>query len=231
LSIGDGFSWAWKQFGKNALALLIPTFIYGVIVSIISWVVYYAAIAASPNSYSSYSESGDMGFSAGFSMGSANTVVLFLGGLVASILLAVISAAYYGGLLAIADGQQVSIGSFFRPQNIGAVLIASIIIGVLESIGQALCFIPGLIVSLFMVFAIVAIVDRRLSAIDGIKFSFNLVKDNFAKALLVWLVALLIMFVGALLCGIGLLVAFPVALLFEVYAFRRLTGGQVVPAA
>jgi uncharacterized membrane protein len=36
-------------------------------------------------------------------------------------------------------------------------------------------------------------------------------------------------FVGALLCGVGLIVAVPVAALILVYAWRRLSGGQVAP--
>ncbi len=35
--------------------------------------------------------------------------------------------------------------------------------------------------------------------------------------------------VGALACGVGLLVAAPVAALIMVYAYRKLSGGQVVP--
>ena len=35
--------------------------------------------------------------------------------------------------------------------------------------------------------------------------------------------------VGALACGVGLLVAAPVASLVMIYAYRKLSGGQVVP--
>ena len=36
--------------------------------------------------------------------------------------------------------------------------------------------------------------------------------------------------VGFLLCGVGLLVTIPVAYLFLVYTYRRLSGGSVAPA-
>ena len=51
--------------------------------------------------------------------------------------------------------------------------------------------------------------------------------SNFANALLVWLVAVAALLVGALALGVGLLVAVPFASLVIVYAFRKLTGGQV----
>ena len=38
-----------------------------------------------------------------------------------------------------------------------------------------------------------------------------------------------ILAVGSFLCYVGLLVAAPLAILFQVYAYRRLTGGQVAP--
>ena len=44
-----------------------------------------------------------------------------------------------------------------------------------------------------------------------------------------WLAWIATVFVGALLCGVGLIVAVPVAALILVYAWRRLTGGQVAP--
>ena len=34
---------------------------------------------------------------------------------------------------------------------------------------------------------------------------------------------------GLLACGVGIIVAAPVAALFMVYTYRRLSGGQVVP--
>jgi uncharacterized membrane protein len=35
--------------------------------------------------------------------------------------------------------------------------------------------------------------------------------------------------VGALLCGVGLIVAVPVAALFQVHTYRKLLGGPIAP--
>ena len=80
-----------------------------------------------------------------------------------------------------------------------------------------------------LIFTVVALLDRNLSAVDAVKTSFELSKANFGNAFLTWLVMIAIVFVGALLCGVGLLVAVPVAALFLVFAWRRITGGQVAP--
>jgi uncharacterized membrane protein len=120
----------------------------------------------------------------------------------------------------------VTIGSFFKPRQVGSVVIATLIIGIAGIIGS-LCFILGIVISIFTLFATVAIVDRGLSPIDGIKASIDITKANFVQVLLTWLVAGVTVIVGAIVCGVGLLVAVPVAALITVYAYRRLTGGQI----
>ena len=44
------------------------------------------------------------------------------------------------------------------------------------------------------------------------------------------LIAWVITFVGALACGVGMIAAFPVAQLFLVHCYRRMTGGHIAPA-
>jgi uncharacterized membrane protein len=82
----------------------------------------------------------------------------------------------------------------------------------------------------FAWFTTVAIVDRNLSPIDGIRASIDIVKANFGSVLLAVLTFLALIFVGVLFCGVGLLVTAPVAYLFLVYTYRRLSGGSVAPA-
>ena len=91
-----------------------------------------------------------------------------------------------------------------RPRNIVSVILSSLIVGVLTAIGVLLCILPGLLVSIFAMFSTVAIVDRNLSPIDGIKASFAIARQNFGQVLLAWLTAAAIMLVGALLAWIML---------------------------
>jgi uncharacterized membrane protein len=229
-SVGDAFSWAWNKFSKNAAALIVPTLVYALIVGIVGGIVYGLAFALAPSGVTTY-DSYDSGFSYEYSagFGVASFIVLALGGLILLVLLAAISSAYIGGIMDIANGVPVTAGSFFKPRLIGPVIIATVLVGVATAIGNALCYLPGLIVSIFAFFTTVALLDRNLSAIDAIKASIDIAKNNFVQVLITWLLFAVIIFVGSLLCGIGIIVAAPVAILFEVYAFRRLTGGQVAP--
>ena len=226
LNVGEAFSWAWNKFSKNVAAIIVPTLVYAVIAGVLFGIVYGIAMALAPDAdYESY----DGGFSYSASLGGASLAVLALGGLALLVVAGAIQSAYLAGLLDIANGQPVTVGSFFKPRNVGSVVIAAVIVGILTAIGNFLCVIPGLIVGILTIFTTVAIVDRNLKPIDGIKASFELAKANFVQVLLTWLLVIVIMAVGALVCGIGLLVAIPVASLFLVYSWRRLTGGPIAP--
>ena len=107
--------------------------------------------------------------------------------------------------------------------------IASLLSGIIVVIGAILCLIPGIIAAIMLMFSTVAVLDRNLSGPEGLSTSFNIAKANFGPVALTWLVTILVTIVGALVCLVGLLVAQPVAILITVYAFRRLSGGQVAP--
>ena len=109
------------------------------------------------------------------------------------------------------------------------VLIAAILIAVATAIGTILCYIPGVIVGFLTMYTILFVVDKKLSAVDAIKASFELVTKNFGHTFVFWLLAAICLFIGALLCGIGLLVAAPVVLIGLAYTYRRLQGEPVAP--
>lgn len=184
----------------------------------------------STSTYDSYDGSGfSYSYDAGF--GVASILTMIVGYLVLFVISGAVASAYWGGLLDIANGTPVQIGSFFKPpRNVGSVLIASLIVGIASTIGSILCIIPGLIVTIFTLFTTVSIVERGLSPIDGIKASIDIVKANFVAVLLTWLITAVIAVIGVLVCGIGVLVSGgPVAYLYLVHAYRTLTGGQIAP--
>jgi uncharacterized membrane protein len=135
------------------------------------------------------------------------------------------------GILDIADGRPVTIGSFFKPRNFGVVILAALLVGLISGIGYLLCIIPGLIFSFFALFTIAFAIDRSLPAFEALKASIATVRSNIGGALLSWLVQILLLVIGALLCGVGTIVAAPLALLIQVYTYRRLSGGQIAPVS
>ena len=86
---------------------------------------------------------------------------------------------------------------------------------------------PGLIVAFFGTFFVYFILDQDLGAWDAIKASFSFVKDNVGNLLLLLILSWIALFVGALLCGIGLFVAVPVVVIAHTYAYKVLRGQPV----
>jgi uncharacterized membrane protein len=225
-SVGDAFNWAWNKFTKNAAALIVPALVYSLLVAVLVgiWIAVLVVMAPEPD-YSTYETPGMLDAFGG--IGGILVSLVFVIAMV--VIVAAFQSAYVSGLLEIADGRPVEIGTFFRPRNLGSVLVAGLLVGIVVAIGYALCFIPGLIAAFLLIFTFVALLDRNLAPIDAMKASFEIVKNNVGSVLLMYLCVIAIIFVGELACGIGVIVAAPVAGLFQVYTYRRLSGGQVAP--
>ncbi|WP_085189403.1 hypothetical protein [Mycobacterium sp. IEC1808] len=224
-SIGEAFSWAWGKFTQNVAPLVVSTLIYAVLIGI----AYSAVLFGGGMGSTTTSTNADGYTTATTSIGAGGLIVMIVGYILIYAVSIFAQSAFYSGCLDIADGRSVSIGSFFKPRNLGNVILAAIIIGILTSIGSVLCVIPGLVVGIFAQFAIPFIIDRSQGAIDGLKSSFTTVQSNFVNALLVWLVSAAAILLGFVACGLGILVGAPVAALIGIYGYRKLSGGQVVP--
>jgi len=78
-------------------------------------------------------------------------------------------------------------------------------------------------------FTIAFATDHGLSPIDALKASFTTVRSDIGSTLLSFLVQGLLVLAGFLVCGVGILVGGPLALLVQVYTYRRLSGGPIAP--
>jgi len=228
-SVGDAFSWAWNKFTKNAGPLILATLIFAVALLVLQGIINLISALVSPDTTNYVAD--DSGFAFSYSVsGTAGIVVAIIGWFLSLLLSAAIQSAYIGGILDVANGQHVTVGSFLRPRNIGNVVVAAVIVSIVTTIGFFLCVLPGIAASIMLMFTVVALLDRNLAPVDAIKTSFGLSKDNFGSVFIAWLVIVAVLIVGALLCGVGLLVAAPVATLITVYTYRVLSGGGVAPA-
>ncbi len=229
-SVSEGLAWAWNKFTKNAGPLVVATLVFWLVGLLLNWLSQLVLEAVSPETFTAYDTADGIIETATRTLTGGGIAVLILATIVQIIVKGAIASAGYAGLLDIANGQPVTIGSFFRPRNIVAVVIAGLMVDILTIVGLIACILPGLAIIVFTWFTTVAIVDRNLSPIDGIRSSIDIVKANFGSVLLAWLTFLALIIVGALMCGVGLLVTVPVAYLFLVYTYRRLSGGSVAPA-
>ena len=151
-------------------------------------------------------------------------VVSFFVGMVAQLFV----AALIKGALDITDGKPVSVGSMFEGWDKGKVLIAAFIVSVVTAIGTLLCYFPGIIVGFLLSYTLFFVVDRDMEPVEAMKASFSFITSNLGPTLLYYVLAVVVVIVGAILCGVGLLVAVPIAIVGAAYTFRTLHGQQVV---
>ena len=228
-NIGEAVSWAWNKFTNNAVALIVPLLIYIVVIGVFAVIAGVLPAVLGQSTSTTYTDAyGNTTSGTAITLGAASYAVMAIGYILLFIAAIFMAAAILTGCLDIADGKPVSIGSFFKPRNLGPVFLTAVLIGLGTAIGS-LCIVGGIIFGFIAQFAIAFVIDRSLSPIDSIKASYATVKSNIGGALMSFLVQYAIIIVGELLCGVGLLVAMPVALLIQVYTYRKLSGGQVVP--
>ena len=210
------------------MPLIVATLIIVAVMGVVQFLTSLISALVDPGPSSTYVSDGTS-FAFSYSLSSPIGILVgIIGWIIALVVSATLQSGYYSAILEIANGQQqVTIGSFFRPRNIGNVIIAGLITSVITIIGVALCIIPGVIASIFFLFTIVALLDRNLAPLDAIKASVDLAKNNLGQVALTWLVLVGCLIAGFAVCGVGLLVAFPVMALIQAYAWRKLTGGQV----
>ncbi|MCV7191969.1 hypothetical protein [Mycolicibacterium brumae] len=243
--LGEAFGWAWNKFTKNPAATILPVLIIGVIFAVVFTALWgssmSAVMAGDPAAGDSVSEVDVTAGTDLFSMFVFNVIAILLG--------AAFTSAYYSGALELADGRPVTVSSFIKPRRFGAVVAVMLIIGATSSVINWLIVLPAnnsgsmalsmlastaalvvaLGIALFTMFAVMALLDRGLSPVEALKFSIALVRRNLGTAIVVLVTAAVICIAGAMLCGVGILVAAPVAMLLQTYTWRKLTDGHIAP--
>ena len=180
--IGQAFGWAWNKFTKNIGPLILAALVYLVLFVVVQSLVFVMLGGASANT----SADGDYGasFTAGLGAGG-----LFILQIITFIFGIFVQAALWSGLLDIADGRPVTVGSFFKPRNFGNVILAGALLAVISAVLNSLSLLPGFLFGLlslvlifvfafFTLFTIAFATDRALAPIDALKASYAVVKAN-----------------------------------------------------
>lgn len=128
-----------------------------------------------------------------------------------------------GALLEV-DGHKPAIGDFFKLHNFGAFVIASILVGIATMIGMIALIIGAFVVAFFLYWTLNFVIDRNMGPIDAIQSSFNAIKTDAGNLFVLAILNTVILVVGAMLLGVGLLVAMPLAMLASMVAYRAITG-------
>jgi uncharacterized membrane protein len=212
----DAWSFGWRHFTARPPVLLVPVLVIGIAVLVISFLVRLIIVDGMTDS--------------GSSLGTVLLAAAIAGG-ITTLITQVLAAGLYKGGADVADGRDVQLGSLFEGWDKTQVILAAVIIGLLTLVGTLLCYFPAVIVGYFTQFTLLFIVDKNMSATDALRASFRLCLNNLGPTILWYLLALVTIIVGAVLCLVGLVGAIPVGRVGLAYPYRRVQGEPVVDPA
>jgi uncharacterized membrane protein len=212
LSVGDAIRYGWDRFKANAWIWIGAVVIAALIQSLLNTL---------------------FGNRSAFRMDTLGqsfwTVSWIIGSIVTTVVGYLISAALVRGALHEVDGRRPDLASFFRFTNVGNVILASILVGVMTAIGLILFVIPGLIVAFLSWWTLPFVIDRGESAIDGIRSSFRAISSQAGPVFLLALALIGLNILGAIPLGLGLLITVPLSTIASTYAYRIVSGPRVAP--
>lgn len=229
-TVGNSFSYGWAKFqqylGPILIAMLV-LFIGGAIIAgiwfaiiaAISSAMYPTAATIDPNTGVLVLNTGP-GFFASLVFGALGMLVYYtVGGF--------IQAAITRAALAVTEGRPIETATILSTDRIGPIILTAFLVSVATSIGYLFCGIGALIVGFFLAFTYYFLLDQNLSPVDSMKASFEFVRARLGDLIVFYLACVVVYLIGAVLCGIGLIVAFPLVVLATAYTYKKLTNQAV----
>ncbi|MGO4254870.1 hypothetical protein [Marmoricola sp. RAF53] len=226
----EAIKYGWGKFWKNPSALIIPGLIVLGIVIVVEVIVQFLLRATLLGTHDCTQTI--FGQSVETQCGPNFFVSLFgaaLGGLVVSFLIATLGAGFIKCALNVVDHQPVSAGDVFAYATKSNVLGTAAIVSGATFVGTLLCYLPGLIVAFLFFFAMFFAVDKDLAPMDAVKASVSFTTSHLGEVILLALLSFLCLIAGAIVCLVGLLVAYPVVYLGAAYTYRVLHNEPVTP--
>lgn len=224
--------YGWAKFTKSPSTLLVPALLVLVVLLVVDGIIQVilrgALLGTHDCTRTIFGAQVDTQCGPGFF---TTVFVSALGGLVASFIGQLLGAGLIKSALNVADGRPVNAGDVFAYATKPQVVTTAAIVAVATFVGSLLCYVPGLIVGFLTLFAMFYVVDKDMAPMDAIKASISLTTSRLGETILFYLLGIVVIIVGAILCLVGLLAAVPVVLAGAAYTFRVLNNEPVTPAA
>lgn len=213
----QAFAYGWEKFRAN-----IGPILTGVVILVVGTALVGIVWGVVVNLLSTAGQDGG-GDAVGLAAGVIATLGLF--GWLA--LAFIIQAGIVRVGLAIVDGRPFELSTLLSTHRLGAVILSSLLVGLLTAVGAALLVLPGVIFAWLAQFFLFFVLGADQGPWQAIVSSLRFSVDHFVPVLLLYILSSVALFVGALLCGVGLLVALPIVVIAQAYTFRVLEGQPV----
>ena len=133
--------------------------------------------------------------------------------------------------LKVTRGEEVDVADLFKTDQLGPYIGASILFGIMVAVGLIFCIVPGVILAVIYGFYGYVILGRGVGVGEGFSHAAEITKGQRGTVFLLGLAFLGINLLGALACGAGLLVSYPITIVAGGYAYRVLSNEAVAPIA
>jgi uncharacterized membrane protein len=213
-SAPDAIAWGWLKFTQNVGPVLLAS------VAIVAAGVAVSILTSFLTSGSTPLGPGSMNFT-------ADRPDSFIGQLVQTVVSLILSGVAAKAALEVTEGKPYDFFAAFGKVNYLRLILASLLVGALVTIGIILLVIPGLIVLFLTYLTTYSLVDDDKSPIDAIKHSVSLVSANIGDSLVLALLSVVVIIAGFIALCVGILVAMPITIFAAAYAYRSFNGQPV----
>lgn len=205
LRVGDAVSYGWAAFKKSPGQLVVVALVVLVVGALTSGI---------GNAVSR--ESAIFG------------VLVQLAGYIVSMIL---SLGLIRVALKVTRGEEVDVADLFKSDQLGPYIGASILFGLMVGIGFIFCIVPGVILAVIFGFYGYVILEQGVGVGEGFSRAAEITKGQRGTVFLLVLAVVGINILGAIACGVGMLVSYPVTVVAGGYAYRVLSNEPVAPIA
>lgn len=152
----------------------------------------------------------------------------WLGLLISSACSPLLSGPVYTGIahatLKASRGERPELGDTFRgfDRFVDSFLVY-IMVAVIVTAGTILCVIPGIVAAIGLIYAYCFLADSDATWSEALSRSWNLVKERFWDHLVLAIALVGINILGALACGVGLIVTVPLSIVTVTIVYEDLT--------
>jgi uncharacterized membrane protein len=225
--LGAALSYGWKKFQENAVQLILAGLVVfvGVGVAYAIGFVVMGILTSDPECRFSTET-----LATTCDDGSGWIVAMIAGAIIAALVflaISVIGAGLIRGALGITEGKSFQVGEVFKLDKVGPVIVTSLLIAAGVFVGYLLCFLPGIAFAIASSYSLYFVIDKGMAPVEAIKASITLVKDNLGNALIWAIVGYLVAGAGAIACGVGVLVTYPLVMIGTAYTYKKLTAQPV----
>jgi len=127
--------------------------------------------------------------------------------------------------LDVARGKDPSTSDLFAGFSRAPAMLATIVLQALATaLGFVCLIVPGFVLIGSLGFAQYFVVDAKMGPIRSLRASWQIADGSRLRLIGFWMVGVLVLGLGALACGLGVLVAYPIAYVAQAMVYLRLSG-------